>query len=127
MSRVNTLWGAPRIHGELLKYMVRHPKPPSQTVWTFHDNHVGCLDPINFLVVPMATFAVLLIFIVLRHEPQRDKPVAVHPRHQKRDDRPTFDAQLGERRRGFPRIVHRFQCDAVVVGWHRQRFRLFWK
>ena len=51
MSRNNPRWGAPRIHGELLKlgieiteptvakYMVRHRKPPSQTWRTFLDNH----------------------------------------------------------------------------------------
>src|SRR5260370_20539690 len=52
MSRENPLWGAPRIHGELLKlgidigetsvgkYMVRDRKPPSQTCRTFLKNHV---------------------------------------------------------------------------------------
>ena len=52
MSTANPLWGAPRIHGELLKlgiqisqatvakYMVRQRKPPSQTWRTFLDNHV---------------------------------------------------------------------------------------
>jgi hypothetical protein len=52
MSRENPLWGAPRIHGELLKlgidvaetsvskYMVRHRRPPSQTWRTFLENHV---------------------------------------------------------------------------------------
>jgi hypothetical protein len=51
MSRANALWGAPRIHGELLKlgievsqatvskYMVRHRKPPSQSWRTFLTNH----------------------------------------------------------------------------------------
>ena len=55
MSRENPLWGAPRIHGELLKlgidigetsvskYMVRHRKPPSQTWRTFLDNHIKSL------------------------------------------------------------------------------------
>ena len=50
MSRENPLWGAPRIHGELLKlgidvgetsvgkYMVRQRKPPAQTWRTFLDN-----------------------------------------------------------------------------------------
>jgi putative transposase len=52
MNRENPLWGAPHIHGELLKlgietsetsvakYMVRHRKPPSQTWRTFLNNHV---------------------------------------------------------------------------------------
>ena len=55
MSRANPGWGAPRVHGELLKlgidisqaavskYMVRHRKPPSQGWRTFLDNHVGNL------------------------------------------------------------------------------------
>jgi hypothetical protein len=55
MSRENPLWGAPRIHGELLKlgidigetsvakYMVRQRKPPSQTWRTFLENHVKTL------------------------------------------------------------------------------------
>jgi len=52
MSKANPLWGAPRIHGELLKvgidvsestvakYMVRIRKPPSSTWRAFLDNHV---------------------------------------------------------------------------------------
>jgi hypothetical protein len=52
LSRENCLWGAPHIHGELLKlgidigettvakYIVRHHKPPSQTWRTFLNNHV---------------------------------------------------------------------------------------
>jgi transposase InsO family protein len=83
MSRENPLWGAPRVHGELLKlgieisqaavskYMTRHPKPPSQTWRTFLRNHVGCLASVDFFVVPTATFRLLFVFIVLHHERRR--------------------------------------------------------
>ena len=61
--------------------MVRHRKPPSQTWRTFLDNHVGCLVSADFFVVPTATFAVLFVFIVLRHERRRIEHVGVtaHP------------------------------------------------
>ncbi len=80
MSRENPLWGAPRIHGELLKLgieisqatvskvMVRHPRASSQTWRTFLANHADGLASIDLFVVPTATFRVLFAFIVLRHE-----------------------------------------------------------
>ena len=80
MSRENTRWGAPRIHGELLKlgfsisqtavskYMVRYPSPPSQSWWTFLTNHADYLASIDFFVVSTATFHLLFGFIVLHHE-----------------------------------------------------------
>jgi hypothetical protein len=83
ISRDNILWGAPRIHGELLKlgietsqatvskYMMRHPKPPSQTWLTFLRNHLECLASIDFFVVPTATFRILFVFIVLQHQRRR--------------------------------------------------------
>jgi len=64
MSMANPRWGAPRIHGELLKlgfelaestvakYMVRHRKPPSQTWRTFLANHAQSLVSSDFFVVP---------------------------------------------------------------------------
>jgi hypothetical protein len=68
MSRANPLWGAPRIHGELLKlgltvaqatvskYMVRPRRPPSQTGRTFLKNHASDLIALDFFTVPTATF-----------------------------------------------------------------------
>jgi transposase InsO family protein len=79
MSRENSLWGASRIHGELLmlgfevaqstvsKYMVRPPKPPSQTWETFLRNHAEAIAAIDMCVVPTLTFDLLFAFLVLGH------------------------------------------------------------
>ncbi|HKF01982.1 MAG TPA: integrase core domain-containing protein, partial [Candidatus Sulfotelmatobacter sp.] len=83
MSRDNATWGAPRIHGELLKlgikisqasvakYMVRHPKPPSQTWRTFLANHVSQLVSIDFFTVHTIWFEILFVFVVLAHHRRR--------------------------------------------------------
>jgi len=83
MSQANPRWGAPRVHGELLKlgidisqvavskFMIRRRKPPSQGWRTFLDNHVGDLVSIDFFTVPTATFRVLFVFVVLAHERRR--------------------------------------------------------
>ena len=71
MSRENALWGAPRIHRELLKlgidigetsvskYMIRRRNPPSQTWRTFLDNHLKTLVSVDFFTVPTIRFQVL--------------------------------------------------------------------
>ena len=51
--------------------MVRHPRPPSQTWRTFLRNHVGCLVSVDFFIVPTVTFAILFVFMVLRHDRRR--------------------------------------------------------
>ena len=80
MAAANPLWGAPRIHGELLKlgitvsqatvakYMPRHRRPPSQTWRTFLENHVKQLVATDFLVVPTVSFRLLFVFVVLAHQ-----------------------------------------------------------
>lgn len=83
MSLANPRWGAPRIHGELLKlgievsqatvakYMVRHRKPPSQTWRIFLNNHARDLVSADFFVVPTAAFRVLFVFVILSHDRRR--------------------------------------------------------
>jgi len=75
MSKENPLWGAPRIHGELLKlgyeiaestvskYMIRRQRPPSQTWRTFLRNHANAIAAIDLCVVPTLTFEYLFAFV----------------------------------------------------------------
>jgi len=79
MSSENPLWGASRIHGELLmlgfevaqstvsKYMARPSKPPSQTWKTFLRNHAEAIAAVDLCVVPTLTFERLFAFLVLGH------------------------------------------------------------
>jgi hypothetical protein len=79
MSKENPLWGAPRIHGELLKlgyeiaestvskYMVRRQAPPSQTWRTFLRNHANAIAAIDLCVVPTLSFERLFAFLVVGH------------------------------------------------------------
>jgi putative transposase len=84
MAAANVGWGAPRIHGELLKLGIviserevsrlmppRPRRPPWQTWRTFLANHVGTLASGDFFTVPTATFRVLYVFFVLAHDRRR--------------------------------------------------------
>ena len=81
MSLANPLWGAPRIHGELLKlgidvgqttvakYMIRRRRPPSQGWRTFLlSNGIASID---LFVVPTISFKLLYALVILRHERRR--------------------------------------------------------
>ncbi len=79
MSRANPLWGAPRIHGELLKlgfevaqstvalYMCRRWRPPSQGWRTFLRNHANGIAAVDLFVLPTIAFQILYCLVVLRH------------------------------------------------------------
>jgi len=83
MSKDNRLWGAPRIHGELLKlgfelaestvskYMIKHRGPPSQTWRTFLRNNADAIAAIDLCVVPTLTFGCLFAFLVVSHGRRR--------------------------------------------------------
>ena len=78
MSMDNPLWGAPRIHGELLKlgfevaqssvakYMVKRRGPPSQGWLTFLRNHAPDIAAMDFFVVPTIGFDLLYAFVIVR-------------------------------------------------------------
>jgi transposase InsO family protein len=83
MSLANRLWGAPRIHGELLKlgievaqstvakYMARSGRGSSQTWKTFLHNHAAGIGAMDFLVVPTVDFRLLFVLVILRHQRRR--------------------------------------------------------
>jgi putative transposase len=93
MADANLLWGAPRIHGELLKlgiavsqatvakYVPRRQRPPSQTWRTFLTNHVHQIVAADFFVVPTATCRLLFVLVLLSHDRRRVVHTAVtaHP------------------------------------------------
>src|SRR4051812_26901986 len=79
MTLENPLWGAPRIHGELLKlgfqvaqstvakYMVKgQGRPPGQSWWTLLRNHMPEIAAMDLFVVPTLAFSLLYGFIIVR-------------------------------------------------------------
>jgi hypothetical protein len=80
VSMANPLWGAPRIHGELLKLgidvgqttvakcMARRRRPPSQGWRTFLRNHADGIAAIDLFVVPTMSFRLRFGLLILRHD-----------------------------------------------------------
>ena len=79
MSIANSLWGAPRIHGELLKlgidvgqttvakYMAKRRRPPTQGWKTFLYNHADGIASMDLFVVPTISFRLLYGLLILQH------------------------------------------------------------
>ena len=83
MSLANPLWGAPRIHGELLmlgidigqtsvaKHMARRRRPPTQGWRTFLRNHADGFAAMDLFVVATISLRLLYGLIILRHDRRR--------------------------------------------------------
>ena len=107
MSLANPRWGAPRIHGELLKlgievsqatvakYMLRNRKPPSQTWRIFLENHMKSLVSADFFVIPTISFRLLFVFLILSHDRR-------HPLHFAVTTNPISEWAARQLREAFP-------------------------
>ena len=133
MMEANHTWGAPKIHGELLKLGIevsertvsgllrRHrPKSPSQTWRTFIKNHMTDMVAVDFLVVPTIRFQMLFVFIVLSHARRRVVHFNVTPN-------PTAEWTAQQIVEAFPwdtapRYLLRDR-DSIYGGWFRQRVK----
>ena len=79
MSVANPLWGAPRIHGELVKlgidvgqttvakYLARRRRPPSQGWRTLPSQYADGIASMDLFVVPTVSFGLLYGFLILQH------------------------------------------------------------
>jgi transposase InsO family protein len=107
MSRENPLWGAPRIHGELLmlgfevsestvgRYVVRPRHAPSQGWKTFLRNHAVGIASIDLFVVRTVSFKLLYGLVILRHARRHLVRIAV-------TSNPTAEWIAGQVTEAFP-------------------------
>ena len=112
MSSANPLWGAPRIHGEVLqlgieisqanvaKYMMRRRGTPSQSWGTFVRNHAAGITAIDMFVVAFVSSRLLYLIIIPAHDRKKtmrtaviEHPTAVWPSRQ------VTEALVGQRAR----------------------------
>src|SRR5262245_17432626 len=129
MALANPLWGAPRIHGELLKLgidisqravgrlMPRRMRPPSQSWRTFLENHVRDLIALDFFVVPTATFRILFVLIALAHHRRRVLHFAV-------TDSPTACWTAQQLVDAFPWGECQGICCAIAMASTERRFEI---
>ncbi len=83
MKQANPIWGAPRLHGEILKLGIKISertisrllpktrKTPSQSWRVFLANHAGDLVSLDFFSVPTINFRILFVFLVVAHDRRR--------------------------------------------------------
>jgi putative transposase len=132
MATANPLWGAPRIHGELLKLginvsersvsrlMPRRRQPPSQTWRTFLANHLNETASVDLFTVPTATFRVLFCLVVLSHDRRRVL-------HFNVTEHPTAQWAAQQLVEAFPEVVSaRYLLrdrDRIYGEYFRQRVR----
>src|ERR1700686_1017227 len=107
MSKENFLWGAPRIHGELLmlgievaqstvaRYMTRRQEPPSPGWKTFLRNHAAGIASIDLFVVRTISFKLLYCLVILRHARRRLVSISV-------TNNPTAEWIVGQVTDAFP-------------------------
>jgi hypothetical protein len=135
MSEANPLWGAPRIHGELLKlgitvsqatvakYIVRHRRPPSQTWRTFLANHVTQLMAADFFVVPTITYRLLFVLVIRAISTDilhfRARVLGIQPRQGQRWEPRRRDPLLRALASRGPRV--RLVGQAVSSRWSCDR------
>jgi hypothetical protein len=114
------LWGAPRIHGELLmlgievaqstvgRYMVRRRRPPSQGWKTFLRNHAAGIASIDLFVVRTISFKLLYGLLILRHARRRLVSIRV-------TNNPTAEWITGQVTDAFPGTKRRVICFATAT------------
>jgi hypothetical protein len=125
-SLENPLWGATRMHGELLKlglrvaqstvsiYMVPRQGRPLQSWKTFLRNHAGGIASIDLFVVPTIAFQLLFAFVVLGHKRRQllwfavtRNPTAEWFGAQTCGDFEHGQAHVPARRVSVPRLINR--------------------
>ena len=106
VSLANPLWGAPRIHGELLKlgidvgqttvakYMPRVKRPPSQGWMTFLHNHANGIAAMDLFVIPTMSFRLLFGLLILRHDRREILMVRRNRESEGRMDRSAADGSI---------------------------------
>jgi hypothetical protein len=130
MSVANPLWGAPRIHGELLKlginvgqttvakYMAKRRLPPSQGWKTFLRNHADGIASVDMFVVPTISFRLLYGLLVPRHSrrnfPWLGEADRIDPARLPRSRRDLWRAASPPFAQLLPRILRRESYASIA-------------